>query len=96
MIANSNKSLILYKGLFQLPHLTVTGIGIEKTLPVIHDKLLPEILFITSYPSRECGIATYSYDLINAVKKKFGNSFSLKICALEMQEIGRASCRERV
>ena len=85
MTANSNKSLILYNGLFQLPHLTVTGIGIEKTLPVIQDKLLPEILFITSYPSRECGIATYSYDLINAVKKKFGNSFSSKICALEMQ-----------
>ena len=24
---------------------------------------LPEILFITSYPPRECGIATYSQDL---------------------------------
>ena len=23
----------------------------------------PEILFITSYPPRECGIATYSHDL---------------------------------
>jgi len=44
---------------------------------------LPEILFITSYPPRECGIATYSQDLINALKNKFTDSFSLKVCALE-------------
>jgi glycosyltransferase involved in cell wall biosynthesis len=44
---------------------------------------LPEILFITSYPPRECGIATYSHDLIKSLDNKFGNSFSLKVCALE-------------
>ena len=44
---------------------------------------LPEILFITSYPPRECGIATYSQDLRNAIHEKFGNSASFKICALE-------------
>ncbi|MEO5777816.1 MAG: glycosyltransferase [Flavobacterium sp.] len=44
---------------------------------------LPEILFITSYPPRECGIATYSQDLRNAIYEKFGNSASLQICALE-------------
>ena len=44
---------------------------------------LPEILMITSYPPRECGIATYSQDLTNAIKKQFGNSFKIKICALE-------------
>ncbi len=44
---------------------------------------LPEILFITSYPPRECGIATYSYDLIKALKNQFVYSFSLQICALE-------------
>ena len=47
---------------------------------------LPEILFITSYPQRECGIATYSYDLVNAIQEKFGKSFSLKVCALEAKE----------
>ena len=49
-------------------------------------KVVPEILFITSYPNRECGIATYSQDLINAIKDKFGQSFSLKVCALEAKE----------
>lgn len=44
---------------------------------------LAEILVITSYPPRECGIATYSQDLIKALENKFSGSFSLKICALE-------------
>ena len=43
----------------------------------------PEVLFITSYPPRECGIATYSQDLIQAIDNKFGNTFSIQICALE-------------
>jgi len=42
-----------------------------------------EILFITSFPPRECGIATYSYDLIKALNSKFEDSFKIKICALE-------------
>lgn len=49
-------------------------------------KEVPEILVITSYPNRECGIATYSQDLINAIKDKFGKSFSIKVCALEEKE----------
>ena len=32
---------------------------------------LPEILFVTSYPPRECGIATYSQDLIKALNNKY-------------------------
>ncbi|MGL5112979.1 MAG: glycosyltransferase [Flavobacterium sp.] len=43
---------------------------------------LSEILCITSYPPRECGIATYSEDLIKALHHKFKTSFSIKICAL--------------
>jgi hypothetical protein len=54
----------------------------EKRLP-IKDTAPPEILFITSYPPRECGIATYSQDLIKALNNKFGDSFSLTVCALE-------------
>ncbi|MHC1776520.1 MAG: glycosyltransferase [Lentimicrobium sp.] len=42
-----------------------------------------EILFVSSYPPRECGIATYSQDLIKALNKQFSNSFSIRVCALE-------------
>lgn len=47
-----------------------------------------EILFITSYPPRVCGIATYSHDLIKVLKTKFGCSFSVKVCALESGKTG--------
>ena len=45
-----------------------------------------EILFVTSYPPRECGIATYSQDLIAALNKKFSHSLSIKVCALESSD----------
>ena len=46
-----------------------------------------EILFISSYPPRECGIATYSHDLIKALNNKFSNSLSIKVCALESSDV---------
>jgi len=52
----------------------------------IQDNKLPGILFITSYPPRECGIATYSQDLIHAIDNKFGRSFSINVCALESKD----------
>jgi glycosyltransferase involved in cell wall biosynthesis len=45
--------------------------------------MLPEILVISTFPPRECGIATYSQDLIYALNNKFENSFQIKICALD-------------
>ncbi len=56
---------------------------IKQHLPAV--KLIPEILFISSYPPRECGIATYSQDLIKALNKKFNHSFNISICALESE-----------
>lgn len=47
------------------------------------DTKLSEVLFITSYPPDECGIATYSQDLISALNNKFNGSFSISVCALE-------------
>ncbi|MCX6280133.1 MAG: glycosyltransferase, partial [Bacteroidetes bacterium] len=52
-----------------------------KTRPI--SKNLTEILFVTSYPPRECGIATYSQDLIKALNNKFNGSLPIKVCALE-------------
>lgn len=48
-------------------------------------KELPEILFITSFPPRQCGIATYSQDLVNALNNQFEESFQCSICALESE-----------
>jgi len=45
-----------------------------------------ELLIITSYPPRECGIATYSRDLIKALNNKFSQSMEIKVCALENNE----------
>jgi glycosyltransferase involved in cell wall biosynthesis len=47
---------------------------------------LPEVLLITSYPPRECGIANYSHDLFKALNNKFNQSIQIKICALESDE----------
>ena len=46
-------------------------------------KTLPKIQFIATYPPRECGIATYTYDLKNALENKFDRCFDIKICAVE-------------
>lgn len=42
-----------------------------------------KVLFITTYPPRECGIATYSTDLLHAIGSKFPQSMELVVCALE-------------
>jgi glycosyltransferase involved in cell wall biosynthesis len=47
------------------------------------DQLVPELLFITSFPPRECGIATYTQDLISALTQQFEPTFKCSICALE-------------
>jgi glycosyltransferase involved in cell wall biosynthesis len=58
---------------------------ISKSMFNQNQNILPEIVFVTSYPPRECGIATYSQDLIFALNNKFQKSFDIKICALENQ-----------
>ena len=45
--------------------------------------LKPTILFISSFPNRECGIATYCDDLLKSIQDKFGSSFGLQVCALQ-------------
>lgn len=44
---------------------------------------VPVVLLISSYPPRECGIATYSQDLLSALNQQFDHSFELQVCALE-------------
>lgn len=46
-----------------------------------------EILIITSFPPRKCGIATYSQDLIKAIEDKYCDSFMIKVCALQKMDV---------
>lgn len=62
---------------------TAENIYVDEEGIIQQENNLPEILFITSFPPRECGIATYSQDLINALNHQFYNSFICSICALE-------------
>jgi len=55
-----------------------------KNIPVSKD--LAEILIVSSFPPRVCGIATYTQDLTRALQNKFSSSLSIKICALESDE----------
>jgi Glycosyltransferase len=80
-----NKQVLTY-----LENAIHSGIPYERSIPKPQpDKtnVLPEILFITSYPPRVCGIATYSQDLIKALNNKFSKSLSIKVCALESGDI---------
>ncbi len=78
-ILQSKKTVISYNGKLFNP----TGNGINHSKM---EKTVPEILFITSYPPRECGIATYSQDLIKALNNKFSRSFKINICPVESDD----------
>ena len=81
-----NNSLLVYneaKNNLNESHLMKFITNSKYELIPVAEKQLPEIVFITSYPPRECGIATYTQDLKNAIQEKFGTTFSLKVCALE-------------
>lgn len=65
----------------EFPAIFSLNIAPDQSKAVVADPA--EILFITSYPPRECGIATYSQDLIKALNNKFSDTFSIKVCALE-------------
>lgn len=45
-----------------------------------------KMLIVSSYPPRECGLATFSNDIVNAVARMFGNTLPIEICALQNGE----------
>lgn len=48
-----------------------------------------EILLITSFPERQCGIATFSEDLRNSLLEKFGEVLKISVCAIENEPVKR-------
>jgi len=55
------------------------------TVAPVKNKLM-EIVCITSFPGRECGIATFAKDLREGIVAKFGESIHLSICAIDNSE----------
>jgi glycosyltransferase involved in cell wall biosynthesis len=52
-------------------------------IPFFQDNKTTQLVMVTTFPPRECGIATYAQDLIKALNEKFTDSFNIQICALE-------------
>ncbi|UWX61295.1 glycosyltransferase [Chryseobacterium oranimense] len=46
----------------------------------------PEIIFISTFPPKVCGIATYCQDLIKSLQLKFKESFTIIICPMETED----------
>lgn len=44
------------------------------------------IVFVSTFPPKVCGIATYTQDLIKSLHSKFGASFNAIICPIETEE----------
>ena len=42
-----------------------------------------KILFISTYPPKKCGIASFSNDLINAINREIPGETTISVCALE-------------
>lgn len=41
------------------------------------------MLLVSSYPPRKCGIASFCYDMAGTIRRIFGQSLPVEICALQ-------------
>jgi glycosyltransferase involved in cell wall biosynthesis len=45
-----------------------------------------KILLMSSFPPRQCGLATFSKDVVDSIKMVFGDSLPVEVCALQKQD----------
>lgn len=45
-----------------------------------------KMLIVSSYPPRECGIATFTNDIVNALDVVFGDTLPVEVCALQNKD----------
>ena len=48
-----------------------------------HSVLRSKILFISTFPPRKCGIASFTQDLVNAISPEIAHEMAIEICALD-------------
>ncbi len=48
-----------------------------------HTSIKPEILVVSSFPPRTCGLASYTFDLVSSIEECYENNFNISICALQ-------------
>jgi len=54
------------------------------------------IVYLSTFPPRQCGIATFTADLANAIDQMFGPSVKSKIVAMNLTEISHFSYSDKV
>ena len=45
-----------------------------------------KILFISTFPPKKCGIASFTQDLVHAIKPEIDGNFSIHVCALDKKK----------
>lgn len=77
----SNNDLIMQNNI-----LTGQSENLYKNTIYYKNKYLPKVAFISTFPPKVCGIATYSQDLINMLRIQFPTSFQVSVFPLESKQ----------
>lgn len=54
------------------------------------------ILFLSTYPPRQCGIATFTADLVNSIDQMFGPAVQTKVIAMNVSDVSHFPYSDKV